>query len=403
MLPGACTHAAFYPSAEHLLIAAGDKYGGVSIWDVDRVTKKDALADDGAMRWQGGSDLLLRRSWLVEPVTHALLVRVAGPASTTANDEAQVTLSPAASAASLAASVSRGSAEAADPPEPCTLPLGYHKQYISALFWRDGGLVTASYDGTVRVFDPESEKVWLAFRTEEHDLSCAGPLPLRGPAPMLVGAPGGAVALLDWRAGMGAQPDGRAFHTLHNRKVNTIQAHPTDPNLFLTASTDAFVRVWDLRKLPALSGLPLKRGAKSPTCIAEGQHLQGCQAAFFAPQGKHSPPAYVWCACLLSRSQPLTLYHSAGPCFVASTSFDNTVTVWDAGQVDGSKLAKVHSHTHNNNTGRWVLPFRAVWAPDGSAIAVGAKERIVPRASLGAAELFFIFSQLTAKWLFFNV
>jgi hypothetical protein len=30
---------------------------------------------------------------------------------------------------------------------------------------------------------------------------------------------------------------------------------------------------------------------------------------------------------------------------------------------------------HNNNTGRWLVPFRPCWSPDGSALAVGDMKR----------------------------
>lgn len=31
--------------------------------------------------------------------------------------------------------------------------------------------------------------------------------------------------------------------------------------------------------------------------------------------------------------------------------------------------------THDNNTGRWVLPFRATWSPDGKDILCGSMNR----------------------------
>jgi WD repeat-containing protein 76 len=30
---------------------------------------------------------------------------------------------------------------------------------------------------------------------------------------------------------------------------------------------------------------------------------------------------------------------------------------------------------HDNNTGRWLLPFRAIWAADGSAVICGSMKR----------------------------
>lgn len=53
-----------------------------------------------------------------------------------------------------------------------------------------------------------------------------------------------------------------------------------------------------------------------------------------------------------------------------STSFDDTVAVW--GGAEQGTLHRQAGIKHNNATGRWVLPFRAVWSPAGDAVAVGA-------------------------------
>jgi len=66
---------------------------------------------------------------------------------------------------------------------------------------------------------------------------------------------------------------------------------------------------------------------------------------------------------------PLNLTASlAGSRRIVSTSFDNTVRIWDG--ADG--LAPRLTIRHDNNTGRWVLPFRAVWTPAGDGVIVGA-------------------------------
>lgn len=54
---------------------------------------------------------------------------------------------------------------------------------------------------------------------------------------------------------------------------------------------------------------------------------------------------------------------------LVSTSFDNTVGVWE--RRGKKELACTLSIRHDNDTGRWVTPFRAVWSPSGDAILVG--------------------------------
>ncbi len=56
-----------------------------------------------------------------------------------------------------------------------------------------------------------------------------------------------------------------------------------------------------------------------------------------------------------------------------STSRDDTLRVWDA----KNSMAQLASIRHNNNTGRWVVPFRAVWGAASDSIIVGGMKRTV--------------------------
>ena len=56
-----------------------------------------------------------------------------------------------------------------------------------------------------------------------------------------------------------------------------------------------------------------------------------------------------------------------------TTSRDNTLRIWD-----GAKgLAERVVIKHNNNTGRWISPLRAVWSPAGDAVICGNMGRMV--------------------------
>jgi WD40 repeat protein len=98
----------------------------------------------------------------------------------------------------------------------------------------------------------------------------------------------------------------------------------------VTGSTDTRVRLWDVRKM----GPKVK-------AVATAQHNKTCQGAYLAPDGSQR---------------------------VVTTSFDDTVRIWD-GKKDLTQLVSIK---HNNQTGRWILPMRAVWAPRGDGVIVGS-------------------------------
>ena len=56
-----------------------------------------------------------------------------------------------------------------------------------------------------------------------------------------------------------------------------------------------------------------------------------------------------------------------------STSRDDTLRIWDAKQ----DLQQLAVRKHYNNTGRWVVPFRAVWGPASDTVICGSMKRTV--------------------------
>jgi len=59
---------------------------------------------------------------------------------------------------------------------------------------------------------------------------------------------------------------------------------------------------------------------------------------------------------------------------VLTTSFDNYIRVWDC--LGTAKASCAFTVQHNNDTGRWIMPFRAVWASSHMFI-VGSLRREV--------------------------
>lgn len=75
-------------------------------------------------------------------------------------------------------------------------------------------------------------------------------------------------------------------------------------------------------------------------------HGKTCQSAYFAP---------------------------AGAARLVTTSYDDTLRVW--GGVGAKAECEAVVIKHNNQTGRWVSPFRAIWAPAGDAVVCGSLKR----------------------------
>ena len=207
-----------------------------------------------------------------------------------------------------------------------------HYQYVSGLKWAgslSANLYSCSYDGSVRCLDAFRAIFSSAWSDEDMEYSC---MDLTDDArTLLIGTNLGDMDVIDLRAKKRTQ----ASLDIHDRKVNTVHIDPVNSVHFVTASTDTTLKLWDLRKFGPRS---------KPLC--SGAHKQTCQAAYLSPDGSER---------------------------IVSTSFDNTVRVWD-GKKDMKEIISVR---HDNQTGRWVMPFRAIWAPDSAKVIVGNMKRCV--------------------------
>mmetsp|Transcript_38683 Transcript_38683/g.121184 ORF Transcript_38683/g.121184 Transcript_38683/m.121184 type:complete len:346 (-) Transcript_38683:124-1161(-) len=203
-----------------------------------------------------------------------------------------------------------------------------HTRPISRLqYGADGArLYSWSYDGSVRAMDLERESFEHVYKTPESDHGWlqSGCVPARAQNDLWVCDSEGTVKLLDLRRGTGQVAWAKA---LHEKKINTVEASPAHDHLFATAGLDRVVKLWDKRKLGGgakkmlLATLPLSRSVNS---------------AYFSCDGEY----------LLSTSQcnKLNLYHK--PYAWAATDKKPT-----------------HSVSHDNQTGRWLSTFHAVWHP----------------------------------------
>jgi WD repeat-containing protein 76 len=200
-----------------------------------------------------------------------------------------------------------------------------HARPVAALQHAADGqrLFSGSYDGTVRRFDYTSGTFELIFQDKE-DMLCHLCLSC-DQTRVLVAGNGGDVYVLDPRIN-----SARASQVLdvHDRKVASVDGHPRDCNVFATASNDQTVKIWDARKVSKSKPLHLL------------QHSLAVTGAYFSP---------------------------SSPFSVVTTCNDNLLRFW----TPEDQAASVVHVKHNNNTGRYITNFRAVWDPKCSVVLIG--------------------------------
>mmetsp|Transcript_23933 Transcript_23933/g.57048 ORF Transcript_23933/g.57048 Transcript_23933/m.57048 type:complete len:547 (-) Transcript_23933:244-1884(-) len=211
-----------------------------------------------------------------------------------------------------------------------------HRDFVSGLAWSasGSGLYTAGFDGCLRLLDLERGVFRRCHRSEVADYSAMDCREREGA--VRLGDSKGFVRTVDLGSGESGTPA-----RLHDRKINSLQMEPSGRPLMATASTDGDVCVWDVRRM----GPKAKPLARLP-------HRKSCHGAYWDP------------------SDP-----SGSCCRLATISFDNTVRVYE--ETLSGDFTRRHVVKHNNNTGRWILPFKPQWSPAGDAIAVGSMQRCV--------------------------
>jgi WD40 repeat protein len=194
-------------------------------------------------------------------------------------------------------------------------------------------LLSASYDGTIRRLDLNTESFELLFMSANDGSEgfCDADFSETNNELALVGLFNGSAGLVDYRMSRTGYVWMKA---LHDSKINSIQQHPTDDNYFITASggTGGMISIWDCRRL----------SMKAVNVLS--YHSKSINAATVSPDGR----------------------------YLVSVSLDDTVKVstdfllaslgtkHDPVGVPGLQTASVR---HNNFTGRWLSTFRPVFDP----------------------------------------
>jgi len=139
----------------------------------------------------------------------------------------------------------------------------------------------------------------------------------------------------------------------------------TDGVRLASCSTDSTVCVWDVRTLG--------KGCKAVYTL---EHSKSCQAAAWAPDGTGR---------------------------LLTTCYDDTLRIWERLHIQGDgagastergkrsagtrEAAPALQIRHNCNTGRWIVPFRAIWAPAADGVIVGSMQRQMHLLDAGTGKL----------------
>eukprot|EP00892_Ulva_mutabilis_P011938 jgi/Ulvmu1/9116/UM005_0211.1 len=220
---------------------------------------------------------------------------------------------------------------------------GIHGYQINALRFVPGrtamSLVSASCDGHACLSDVETgmhhslvnlnPQGWVHGVTNEHNWQMMQAVGAQHDAPEVAwaGDNRGNVYCLDLRTkDIDHQ---RAVHK--SGKVTSIEFHPRESNLMMTAGNDHFCKLFDIRHLrPSIS--TSKPGMCEALVVLE--HPRAISAASFSPATGRS---------------------------ILTTCGDNRLRLWDdVARADGPPDRElVHSHDYN----RYLTPFKAVWDP----------------------------------------
>lgn len=203
-----------------------------------------------------------------------------------------------------------------------------HQAPISGILFQPhclSKIYTSCYDGLIRLMDAEKEIFDMVYNGENSIYALSQP---KNEVNCLYFAEGsGGLSVWDNRIGKcSSQWD------LHESRINTIDFSPQTTHIVATSSSDGTACTWDLRSI----------GGPKHTSLRTFTHKRSVQSAYFSPSG----------------------------CSLATTSLDNTIGIYG-----GVNLEDKISVYHDNQTGRWISTFRAIWGWDNSYIFIGNMKR----------------------------
>lgn len=222
-----------------------------------------------------------------------------------------------------------------------------------------GSIYSSAYDGTLRVTHFEtgmSEEVINGDHWEQDALIHSFDFDPTGNQLWASDNDGGLI----WRDLRQPMADAKRWN-IDYYKVGSVSVNQANPNLAATAHLKRFMALWDLEKLQGLPEDATRDEIVEKAQIVQHEHEKACSSAYFDPTGTR----------------------------LASTSYDDSIRVWDLDPSNLAALRKTYGatpfkpvkrFTHNCQVGRYVTVLRARWSTIPSLpphLHIGSMERSV--------------------------
>lgn len=221
----------------------------------------------------------------------------------------------------------------------------YHSRPVNCLTWDSSDssrLISTSYEGTSRVFDANKQEAILLYNDPEFQKDGGWTsFHCQPDAHTLLVSQGkeGSVVRIDSRAGTLPVNTYSLFSRVH---AKSIASHPNCPYLLMAGHNKGHCCIFDLRTGPKSSSSLVKPVAE---LIGATKGISSCQ---FSP---------------ISGNEVVTMAN------------DDKIRLYNISNLQASIGPKCQVK-HNNQTGRWLTPFRASWHPTSDNIfATGSMER----------------------------
>jgi len=222
-----------------------------------------------------------------------------------------------------------------------------HTRPVNTLTWdkaNNNNLVSTSYDGTTRMLDMEKQEHIMIYGEKEflYDGGWTTCHAQRCPDTFLVSqGTAGTVVMVDRRVGW-EKPVSIA-NLFHRVAPKSISIHPVQNNYFVVGNNKAGVFIFDIRNASSSATSQLMTPVSE--LIGHTRSLSSCQ---FSP---------------VTGNQVVTM------------GSDDKVMLFNTSTM-AKTIAPQCKVRHNNQTGRWLTPFRSSWHPTREGMLVtGSMER----------------------------
>ncbi|KZT26539.1 WD40 repeat-like protein [Neolentinus lepideus HHB14362 ss-1] len=235
---------------------------------------------------------------------------------------------------------------------------------------------TSAYDCTIRDLDLTTGVSREVYSTEDVLISSID-LPPAGHEMWLSDAQGG-VSHLDLRE----HPSRARWYGLSDQKIGCVSVNPATPYYLLTASNSRALRLWDARKLQAMSassraGALLTPPPSSPVSSRsrvavgdDGDSPEEYGAEEIEQFVKSKPGRGCLRAEWVHGKSVSSAYWDPRGRSIVSTSYDDTLRIWDIRPPVLDKSTTLPSFRpysqirHNCQTGKWLTILKAQWTPN---------------------------------------